>query len=434
MPYWPNWINNILLKCNVFGGLVYGRSYLRLKKTMGIRTPEEQLLQLVNFAIQNVSYYRKRYSGLRLSSIKDFEDKIGFIDKDEVMAHWDEFVADDIDWKKCNIGTTGGTSGKPLKLVIPKNRYAREKYFGYKYLSRYGWSYHTRAILRNHHLPENRDYIINPILKEIIFDPFRMNADYARRIWQTMRKFDIHFILAYPSAVFQFLKLCYNQGLDVSFLKACFLASEGVTPEQRAFIEGVLRVKLFSFFGHSEKLIYAGSTPDDSAYEVEEYYGYLEIIDEQYKPITEAGRIGEMVGTTFFNYSFPLIRYRTGDYSSYKEAVSVKPRKLNGVQGRWDKSLIYKSDGTTISTAAINLHSDVYTHIDGLQYVQDKIGEIIVLIIKNEAYIPEDHDHILDHIRKAMGENSIVSIKYVDRLIYQPNGKFLLLISKINKG
>ena len=42
------------------------------------------------------------------------------------MAHWDDFLVDGIDWSKVNTGTIGGTSGRPLKLVTPNNRYSQK--------------------------------------------------------------------------------------------------------------------------------------------------------------------------------------------------------------------------------------------------------------------------------------------------------------------
>lgn len=79
----------------------------------------------------------------------------------------------------------------------------------------------------------------------------------------------------------------------------------------------------------------------------------------------------------------------------------------------------------------LNLHSDLYEYIDGIQYIQEKIGELIILIIKGDNYNEKIGNAFLNHFKSAMGENSKVEIRYVDKLIFQPNGKFLPLISKI---
>ncbi|WP_278372255.1 phenylacetate--CoA ligase family protein [Segatella bryantii] len=436
MPYWPNWINFILLKLNIFGPLVYGRSYFKIQKHIDDIPVEEKLVNLVNYAIEKVPYYKKKYGNTRIKSIEDFETKIGFIDKDEVMAHWSDFVSEDINFNNCVEITTGGTSGKPLRLLVPKNRYIQTFVFLHKELKWFGWKYDTRGVIRNHHLDGNRDYIINPILKEIIFDAFRMSSKYAIVIHSILKRYNIHFLHAYPSAAFQFLKYCKNQNLDVSFIKCCMLASEGVTDEQKQFIEEELKIKIYSFYGHSEKLIMAGNCPSSSYYHVEENYGYCELIDDNGKVINTSNKSGELVGTTLYNRDFPLIRYKTGDYSKYAiDQICTEHgdnfKLLDGVEGRWRKQLIFRKDGSTTTTTAMNLHGDFYNHIDGIQYIQEEIGKLTILLIKNDKYTNNDDLFIKSHAAIAMNDENATTISYVERLIYQPNGKFLPLISKL---
>ena len=309
--------------------------------------------------------------------------------------------------------------------------------YWHKQLKWFGWSYDVKAVIRNHHLPVERDYMINPIMKEVIFDAFRMDANYARIVWKIMKSFQIRYIHAYPSGAYQFLKMCKRQNLDTSFMKVCFLASEGVTDEQRNFISDELGIKIYSFYGHSEKLIMAGNCPESTFYHIEATYGYCELVDKMGHVIQNSGVWGEMVGTTFINRYFPLIRYRTGDYSKYALNTrcpihDTQYKLLDGVSGRWDKSLIYKLDGTTTSITALNLHSSFYEHIDGIQYIQEQIGFLRVLLIRNAHYTDDDEAYLLQHVGVAMGDEKVVKIEYVDKLRFLPNGKFLPLVSSLN--
>ena len=69
LPYWPNWFNYFLLRLNVLGGLVYGRTYNRILMSIDKGDPEKKLLDIVNFAICNVPYYRKKYGTLQIHSL-----------------------------------------------------------------------------------------------------------------------------------------------------------------------------------------------------------------------------------------------------------------------------------------------------------------------------------------------------------------------------
>lgn len=430
----PNWINYILLKCNLFGSLVYGKSYLVFSKSIPNISPEQKLLDMVNYSIKNVPYYREKYGSLTIHNIQEFEEKIGFIDKNEVMMHWDKFIADGTDPSKCMIGTTGGTSGKPLKLLVPRNRYIVEHSFIHRMLKQFEWSFDTFAVLRNHKLPENRKYMINPVMRQVVFDAFRLSPEYLRVIYKIMRKYNIHFIHAYPSTLFQFGKYCYNQNLDLSFIKLCRLTSEQITEEQMNFFVNTLHLTLSYSYGHSEKLILAGNTPNTYNYTVEQAYGYLELISEENSVIKKANMQGQMTGTTYYNYDFPLIRYKTGDYSSYSNNIDPQEpfkKELNQILGRWQSTLIYCADGKKVSTASLNLHDNLYEKIDGMQYIQEKAGELKILIIRGKGYNMDVEKEIYDHMKLCLGKETVIKLQYVDRLIHQPNGKFLLLISSI---
>lgn len=434
LPELPNWFNLTLLRANVFGPWVYGSSYRKFFKELRAIDPEKYVIDMTNYAIEHVPYYRKRYGNLSIKSIEEFQQKIAFIDKNEVMQHWDDFCVDGIDWSKCIVGTTGGTSGKPLKIVQPQNRYVQSLAFWHKEMMAYGWNYHTRGVIRNHKLPPDRVYSINPILKEVIFDAFRMTASYAKDVYNTLRRMKVCYLHAYPSAAYQFLKYCYNQNLDLSFLKLCILTSEAVTSEQRYFIESQLRVPIYAMYGHSEKLVMAGTCPDCNSYHIEEQYGYWELVNEDNVLIQTEEIKGEIVGTTFYNYYFPLIRYKTGDYTSYKEVHCFDGASGRGVCeiiGHWTRSVIYRADGSETSTTALNLHGEVYEHIDGLQYIQKEKGELIVMIIPNALYSDQDESYLQKHFNDAMGVGARVVIQYVQNLIFGENGKFELLISHV---
>jgi phenylacetate-CoA ligase len=164
----PNWLNSCLLKLNIWPEKVYGKSYLLNKKGEFGFNVEERLLEVVNTAIVKVPYYQKRYK--EVNSLSEFNSNIGFIDKTIVVENFDLFLSQTIDQNQYVFGTTGGTSGKPLKFLIPKNRHVIELATMHNIWNRTGWNYNTRAVLRNNKLSKNRVYLINPITKEIIFE------------------------------------------------------------------------------------------------------------------------------------------------------------------------------------------------------------------------------------------------------------------------
>lgn len=435
-PKLPNWVNECILFINTNANLVYGKEYKKYKKKVlenwSQYNNKTDLLKILNYAIENVPYYSKYQ---KVHSIQEFKKSFGFIDRNIVSEHFNELQSIKIDSNKFDLITTGGTTGKPLKVLLPKNRYIIEKATLHKLWSQVGFNHHKRAVLRNHKLPKGAVFKLNPITKEYLFDGFRIDDDYLFEVYNTIKRKNIRYVHAYPSNAYTFAKFMYNNKLDASLITAFISSSENVYDYQKDFIKNTLGLKFFTFFGHSEKIIIGGSCPGNDAYHIEPTYGYFELIDEEGNNIKEIGKVGEIVGTTLNNYGMPLIRYRTDDFAEYAgdycESCHRKVILIKNVSGRWSGRKIYGHDGTMTTPTALNFHDSLFTVIDGLQYVQESKGELTVRIIKGGNFTEGDAQRIIKHYKKKLGKTMRVTIKYVNEVEKQPNGKFLDLISKV---
>jgi len=178
-----------------------------------------------------------------------------------------------------------------------------------------------------------------------------------------------------------------------------------------------------------------GYCKDTQVYHLENTYGFAELIDENNQIISEVGKRGELVGTTLKNPGMPLIRYRTDDFAEYIGNYCPHCKRnvllVKNIVGRWSGERIYNKDGSFVTTTALNLHSDLYKKINGIQYIQNKKGILKILIIKTAEYSAEDEKTLKEHFLKTLNKDIILIIEYVDHLIKQNNGKFLHLISKV---
>lgn len=431
----PNFINYRLMQLNNFQNIIFGQKYIKYKndiKDNTIKKNELRLLELINYSLKHVPYYKEKYKQITITSLSEFQDKINFIDKDIVMRDDKLFLSDDLNMHNYVEGTTGGTSGKPLKIIIPRNRHIVELGTVHNYWEGYGYNFSPRAVLRNKKI-NNKPYIINPITKEVIFDGFSLTDDNFKIIYETMKKYKIEFLQCYPSSGYSFAKYLKNHDLDVSFIKSFFVSSENLLTHQKDFIES-LDIKLFSLYGHSEKLVIAGTCLYSGYYHLEPSYGYMELVDENNNLITKEGILGEIVGTTYNNFGMPLIRYKTGDFAEYidtKCECGFKGKSLKTIQGRWNGEKIYNKDETFVTTTALNLHNHLYSVIDGIQYIQEKKGELIINVIAGEEFTQKDEDAIISHFKNKLANDSKITLNKVKSLLKQKNGKFLLLISKV---
>lgn len=436
----PDWFNWGIMSFHLSGVLLYSPSFRRysefIRKSSESYDNSKLLISLVNYSILKIPYYKQIYKR-QINNIREFRDNIGFIDKETVSEQYKDFILPDLKPRKFDIVTTGGTSNKPLQLVLPKKRYIVELATLFQMWANVGFKNNMRAVIRNHRLPVGKDCIINPFTNEVIFDGFRLNQEYFSKIYEVISKHRIKYIHCYPSTAFEFAKFLYYDKRDVSFIRAFLSGSENIFTSYKNMIKGNLGIDFYNWYGHSEKLVLGGYCTSTDYYHIEPTYGYFELIDENGKEITEPGKTGEIVGTTLNNYNMPLIRYKTGDFAEYAGNYCPYCKRtlplIKNIKGRWSGEKIYNKDGTFITTTALNLHDDLYRVIDGLQYIQEKKGNLTVLIIKSPVFQEEHEKRILNHYRSKMNPDSIIEIEFVDHLIRQQNGKFLHIISRVEE-
>jgi phenylacetate-CoA ligase len=246
-----------------------------------------------------------------------------------------------------------------------------------------------------------------------------------------MNEYGARFLLSYPSSAAWYFGLLADAGLEPPTFEALLLASESVPPEQRAFLEQSGRTRVFTWYGHTERLILAGECEHSTRYHEEPAYGYLELVDDSGDVITEPGRLGEMVGTSFDNRAFPFIRFRTGDWAAWHDSPCVcgRPhRVLERVEGRWGSEYLLSRDGAKLSVSTLNLHGDEYERIRRFQYVQDAPGRATVRLVPAAGFTQADRDRLLKGLSAVTGSKLTWDAALVDRIDLSRSGKHQIVI------
>jgi phenylacetate-CoA ligase len=387
------------------------------------------LVSLLRHALDTVPFYRDRYGSMSLRSARDL-DRFGFIDRQTVVDEFDRFRSEGLNPTRYDLGTTGGTSGAPLRLLQPKNRYITEWGTMFALWGRAGYRGEIRGVLRNHRL-FGADLRSRPLTRELLFDNFRLNDSYLGFIYETMERRRIAFLHAYPSAAYRYLAFVEREKLPLRHLRVVLSGSENIYPQYRQLLVERLGLRFFNWYGHGEKLVLGGYCPGSDLYHIEPLYGWFELLDESGNAVVKEGETGEIVGTTLHNFGMPLIRYRTGDYAVYAgdHCPHCKRRVplIRDIRGRWSGERVYCHDGSFVTTTALNLHDEVLARLRGLQYEQERPGQLRVSVIPGPGFTGETVARLRDFYADRLGAGSEVSVETVSELKRKENGKFLLL-------
>ncbi|MFT4907887.1 MAG: phenylacetate-CoA ligase [Oleispira sp.] len=417
--------------------IIYGRSFRNAKnlsisyqkaidKKKFIADYEEKSIRKIIQLGEKTPFY----AGINSNSFEG----VNFIDKDLISN-----AAGNAIYTKAfsDLMTTGGTSGKPLSFYINKNRKGVEWFWMTQAWSLVGFNLKTswRAVLRNHQLGD-KDYTTNPLLKEICFDNFRLDYDYLCMITAEINKRNIEFIHAYPSAAFTLATHWKEHKSKPECVKTFLCGSENIYPYQKHLIQTELNLRMFSWFGHSEKLILAHENKECENYHANPFYGKAELVDVSGRNISVPGEIGELIGTGYINTKTIFIRYRTGDYAEFVgdacPCCGHIGLTFKNIKGRWGGDKIYLANSKFVTTTALNLHDDLYTKINGLQYHQSKKGELEIWVIPNIHWTNEDEIRLLSELSNKIKKDLIFTLKRVSELQYSKNMKYQLLIQKVN--
>ena len=360
----------------------------------------EQLHHILTLAYEKTRYYRMAFeqAGFEPHDMRQPEDLQGLplIDKDTLREHMDDMLAIPKHAPAVDYTSTGGSSGIPIQFYIGRDRSSIEYAYMVAGWERVGYRLGSKlAVFRGNVFPLGGGHKYDAILKAHQYNNFVMSPDNLAFYFQHLRTIGPCFLHVYPSSAMTLARYAAAEGIaPPENIQAILSGSETIFAKERRFVEKVFGRRYYSWYGHSEKLVMAAECEHSKDYHVYPTYGYFELLDYNGLPVTEPGKLGEIVGTGFINKVIPFIRYRTGDYAEYVGAKCTACGRehpiIRKVTGRWPQGELIASDGSAISMTALNLHNDAMRRVKQYQFFQEFPGEAVLRVIPLPGFGEED--------------------------------------------
>lgn len=393
----------------------------------------DSLKNIVNYAWDNVDFYRKEWTkkGFHPDLFKSLQDYelIPIIDRNSIIENLEAFVPKHYNRNRLSLVTTGGTSGMPMKFYID-NYIARGKelaflnhinksYFGLNF-------YNPTVILRGYRVDGNKYWKYSHIHQGLVMSSFHLTQENFPKYINKLRSYKPKFIKAYPSSI---VALCLlmrsNNEPPLPYLKGVICSSENVYDWQRELIYDVLGVKIYSYYGHSEKCVSAFQGYNGNML-FHPLYGYTEFLDKHNNIVLDPGATGEVVVTGYRHNYFPLIRYRTNDIVEIGEPVGNFRRTAKRIIGR-EQDFVYDLNGNSI---LFTNNDEPFWEIPGIiayQYIQNEKGYLVLNLQVERDFNMQNLKFIHDEVRKIF-INFRLDIKIVPLIEKTSRGKFKYLI------
>lgn len=444
----PGWCQDAV--CSGYGGLLrlrrYSRSYQALEREVFSREFwDEQLLHhlvrarlqaIVGHAVSTAPYYRRLFDQLNLdpTDIRDPADMraLPILTKATVQENLREFHSETASRMRCTVVHTSGTTG--AGLVFPMTMLAEREQWAvwWRYRARFGvdrstWYAHFYGKLV---VPRAQSrppfWRVNLAGRQILFSAYHMCPRNLGFYVDELNRCRPPWIQGYPSLLVLLASFMHETGVRLAYRPDIVTTgAETLLPHQKHIIETAFGASCRQHYGLAEGVANISECPEGCLHVDEDYalVEFLPIGADRYR----------IIGTSFSNYAFPLLRYDTGDIAE------LSPRSVScncGRSGRVARSIdgriedyIVLPDGTKIGRLD-HLFKDMI-NIKEAQILQDDPASVVFRIVRNSRYTERDEQRLLRDIRQRLGAQIKIRLSYVDAVERTDTQKLRFVISNL---
>ena len=400
------------------------------KEGSSVEETEKRIQNLIAHAVKTTDFY-KDYP--ETCSLED----LPVVNKDTFRQQYDRFVSSTYkDAPDNRVMCTSGSTGTPLRMIQNRDK-IRHNTAGGIFLGAAAGYYigMKEAFIRVwvNNVRKSKFQLLQENL--IMMDSSRMDEKALEEMFHVIEKKKVKCLVGYSSALGELSEYIRKTGRDISRWSVEMVFSMGEALPQETYD---LTKELFGFspvrsYGNNENGFIAIQLDEDSEYTVDLYNFYPEILKLDSDEPAEPGELGRIVVTDYYNKTFPMVRYDTGDtgkmrvYYDKNGRVHAKYTEIYGRRG----FLMYNTKGEPLS---IHVFMNTLLKFEGTVYQAKCIqwGEKDYELLVNADRSRLDETELLAAYRHYLGEDAELRITYVDQIPIQASGKFMVCENKWN--
>lgn len=389
----------------------------------------QQLKQLLIHAGRNVPYYRSLFNKIDFDphGFRDKEDlqKLPLLDKETVRLNSKDLLADNARKYGITWDSTSGSTGTPLHFVLSNSVQAAKIA---ALLRSYRWAGYKpgkRMFSLQSYYYKDRDYSINKFYNVMRFDSNRLNRKSAINVMQKLFDFKPEFFMGFPFDIMMMGQLNLDADKEIYQPKAIITYGETLSSYRKENLEKLYNCKVYNFHSLHECAAMISQCAEGNLHLVDDF-AFHELLPNE--------GANKLVGTNYYNYAMPLIRYDIKDVIIPVDDIDIcscgRPFPvIKDIQG---KACDYLETPDGRFLGAVMSHSiDKAKGVVCSQCVQHRIDEIEVNIITDRSFDSYSETELIFGLRKRVGTEVKIKINRVDKLEKRPSGKTPFIISHL---
>ncbi len=432
-----------VLPYRIRNGKIFNKTYELLKRSQWWSEAQlhdyqnEQLQLLIKHAYEHVPFYHKVFRDCKLTpaDIRTAEDlpKLPLLTKDIIRINIRDLVAKNIPTSELEETKTSGSTVSPLSFFWHKNLTdQREKAFLWTSWNIGGYRFNHPRVDFSLERTEQGSIQYDPLERVLLLSAVALGRKQLDRYIKIMREYRPKVLKSIPSNLLPLARHMVDQRQPrFDSLQLILCGSEMIYPWQRSLIEDVFGVRLFSWYGQTERVILGTECEQSCFYHLFPEYGITEIVDAGGIPVSSAGTKGRMVGTGFNNYAMPLLRYQLGDIGAVSAKGCPCGRSypiLSILEGR-EQEYIINAKGEAIPIVSIT-YSSILEKAKQFQFYQEREGLVTLNVVPFSIITQLDIESMRQKLEKELSDVD-VRIALVDKIPRGGRGKSKYIIQKL---
>lgn len=393
-----------------------------------------KLRMLIEHVYHNVPYYHHvmKSRGIQPQDIRNKDDLkyLPILTKEIIRANFQDIIFQGMNKRTTTKRSTSGTTGE--RLTFFQDRNSRIWVHASKLR---GWSWAGYNIgdssINIYNLGKLSTWgqIASRMIREYYFPTIENKnqvLDYSNKI----KVLKPRFLSGFTSS------LCLNASLFKIYnitgihFPVIFTCAEMLYDYQRSFLEETFHGTVYDYYGSNEIGSLAYECEHHNKHITEEHVVF-ETTNSQGANVSNIS--GDIILTDLDNYGMPFIRYKIGDVGTLSDnecKCGRALRILNSLDGR-SQEFLKTLDGRYVPGIYFPGRFRKLKGIEQFQIIQPDIHNIILKIVKNNLYSPEELDTMIRMIKDKIGNDINIKVEQCDNIPLTSGGKTRLVVSHL---
>ncbi len=423
---------DVLLGTSFIQQLKKCRNHDSLSETELNQLQHFKLNEMLNYVLKNSPYYRdlgiKYYEDDPVSTLKQFP----ILTKSKIKEHSNEILTTSS--KKLIKLMSSGSSGIQGEVFLSKREISVTRAQQTRWWEWAGYKLGDKLLQTG--MSEKRTWvkrIKDLLLKTTYVHAFALSEQEIFNILNQASNKSIRHFYGYASSLYVFSEVAHKNNIEVSF-DSIVSWGDKMFQHYRKNISTAFKSEVLETYGCSEGFMIAAQYDLPYLYIMTPWV-FLELLDNDGNEVKD-GEIGNVVVTSLFAKSFPLIRYKLGDLAirlakeKYPKSRRLNYPLLEKVIGR-DTDIVRTKSGKSMIVHSFTGIFEYYPEIKQFQVVQNRLDEITIYIIPEGSALPNSIHEIKKKIQKNIGDTIKITFRKTNEIPPSPSGKPQIIKSTI---